>query len=119
MDLPKKGVTLTLCGTAANFDFFFNYILFTTPLPISQVVGVTAGTCPTTPVSGHKPNVCSYFHNRLLGTSIPSLAGSLTKSQSHEKKGAQKPTGRDATLTANTTAERLGRVKALDTLATY
>lgn len=109
MDLPKEGVTLTFCVTAETMKFY-SYI-FTSSPPVSQAVGVTAGIGPTTLVSGRKPNVRSYFHNRLVGTSVPSLAGSLTQ------KGAPKKTTLwDATLTR---AKHFGRVKALDTLATY
>lgn len=62
---------------------FTSYLFFTTSSPILQAVSVTAGIRPTTPVSGHKPNVPLYFHNRLVGTSVRSLAGRLAKSQCH------------------------------------
>lgn len=50
--------------------------------PILQAVSVTAGIHPTTPVSGHKLNVRSYFHNRMVGTSVRPLAGWQAASQS-------------------------------------
>lgn len=46
----KKGVTLTFSVTAANCEeFFYNIIA-----PILQANGVTAGSPPTTPVSGQR-----------------------------------------------------------------
>lgn len=101
MDLPKKRGHFDVLRHRSKELFLLFF--FTTSPPILQAVSVTAGIRPTKPVSGHKLNVCSYFHNRSVGTSVRSLAGGLAKSQCHPKKTPKTNSlTADDTLTANT-----------------
>lgn len=93
----KKGVTLTFSVTGANCEECF-YNIVAAHLPSSP---------STTPVSGRKPNIRSYSHNRLAGTFVrpPPRWQPRKVSKSLRKKKQKKtpPTQLDRTLAADTT----------------